>query len=330
MSFVQVTIHESQFPGSVRADLLESLRSRQINHKFHYDSVKQTQKWLELHQAYSPSRTDPDCEATYARAFEAVGGRSGKFTTLLGLGCGGGQKDTRLLKLLRQAGANVSYVPCDVSLAMVLIARETALGMLPGLPCHPLVCDLARADDLPDTLANLGIPAEGRLVTFFGMLPNFEPDVILPRLARLVGSGDRLLLSANLAPGPNYGEGVRKILPFYDNSLTREWLMMFLTDIGIDKADGELTFGIEDRPGGLGLKRIVASFRFSRSTLISVGQEEFRFGPGEVVRLFFSYRHTPEIVRGLVNSVGLRVVEEWVTRSGEEGVFLVERPRTGG
>ena len=50
-----------------RQDLLESLRTRRVNHKFHYDSVKQTQQWLALHQAFSPSRTDADCAATYDR-----------------------------------------------------------------------------------------------------------------------------------------------------------------------------------------------------------------------------------------------------------------------
>ena len=42
-SLVNVAIHASQFPENVRRDLLVSLRSRQVNHKFHYDSVKQTQ-----------------------------------------------------------------------------------------------------------------------------------------------------------------------------------------------------------------------------------------------------------------------------------------------
>ena len=55
----RVTIHPSQFPDQVRRDLLKSLRTRQVNHKFLYDSVKQTQKWLTVHQAYSPSRADP-------------------------------------------------------------------------------------------------------------------------------------------------------------------------------------------------------------------------------------------------------------------------------
>ena len=53
-----VAIHPSQFPAQVRRDLLESLRTRRVNHKFHYDSIKQTQKWLALHEAYSPARTD--------------------------------------------------------------------------------------------------------------------------------------------------------------------------------------------------------------------------------------------------------------------------------
>src|SRR5438270_11095385 len=57
----EVRIHPSQFPEAVQSDLLESLRSRKINHKFHYDSVKQTQKWLALHEACSPARTEPDC-----------------------------------------------------------------------------------------------------------------------------------------------------------------------------------------------------------------------------------------------------------------------------
>jgi len=68
-SLAKVAIHSSQFPQNVRRDLMESLRTRRINHKFHYDSVNQTQKWLALHEAYSPSRTDPGCAAIYDRGF---------------------------------------------------------------------------------------------------------------------------------------------------------------------------------------------------------------------------------------------------------------------
>src|SRR2546430_1088701 len=71
-SSATVDIHPSQFPERVRAELLACLRSRQINHKFHYDSVRQTMQWLALHQACSPSRTDADCAAIYDRCFGEV------------------------------------------------------------------------------------------------------------------------------------------------------------------------------------------------------------------------------------------------------------------
>ena len=113
----------------MRRDLLESLRTRQVNHKFHYDSVKQTQQWLALHQAYSPSRTDADCAAAYDRSFAAAAARmAARRVHLIGLGCGGGQKDTRLLQLLQDSGKEAFYTPSDVSTAMVLVARQAATG----------------------------------------------------------------------------------------------------------------------------------------------------------------------------------------------------------
>jgi uncharacterized SAM-dependent methyltransferase len=325
-SFVHVAIHASQFPENVRRDLLESLRTRRVNHKFHYDSVKQTQKWLALHQAFSPSRTDADCAATYDRSFAAVVERmeAGRMH-LIGLGCGGGQKDTRLLKLLRDSGRETFYSPVDVSTAMVLEARQTALAVVPEEGCFPLVCDLGTADDLPAVLDALPAANVARLITFFGMIPNFEPQVILPRLAALVRSADYLMFSANLAPGPDYAAGVQRILPLYDNALTRDWLMTFLLDLGVEANDGELRFDIEDDPAVSGIKRVAAYFRFARQREIRVDAERFLFAAGDAIRLFFSWRHTPALVRELLGQQGLEVLEEWIMRSGEEGVFLARR-----
>src|SRR5208282_2031442 len=139
-----VAIHSSQFPESVRRDLLESLRTRRVNHKFHYDSVKQTQKWLTLHQQYSPSRNDADCRRIYKKGFAAATAKiKSKSVHVIGLGCGGGQKDARLLELLTARGKDIFYTPCDVSAAMVLTARRAALAVLPEKTYFPLVCDLA-------------------------------------------------------------------------------------------------------------------------------------------------------------------------------------------
>jgi uncharacterized SAM-dependent methyltransferase len=338
-STASITIHSSQFPGAVRGDLLESLRTRRVNHKFHYDSVKQTQKWLALHQAYSPTRNDADCRAIYETGFTAAAEKiKAKQVHVIGLGCGGGQKDMRLLKLLKRRGRDICYTPCDVSTAMVLVARKSALAVVPEENCFPIVCDLVTMGDLPDIIwdgRRVGDPNylgtatrrpsrnDSRIVTFFGMIPNFEPGEILPKLASLVRRKDFLLFSANLAPGNNYGEGMKKILPQYNNALTADWLMTFLLDLGVKKSDGELRFAIED--GGSDLKRVVARFHFSHARQIKVDGEGFKFRRGESIRLFFSYRYTPEQVRKILAEHDLEVCGQWIAKSGEEGVFLCRR-----
>jgi hypothetical protein len=338
-SAANILIHPSQFPEKVRRDLLESLRARRVNHKFHYDSIKQTQKWLVLHQEYSPSRHDADCQAVYEQGFKVA---AAKIKTprvhVIGLGCGGGQKDTQLLKLLKARGREIFYTPCDVSTAMVLVARRTALAVVPEKSCFPFVCDLVTADDLPRIIwegRHVGDPnfsgtaarrpsQEGtRLLTFFGMIPNFEPQIILPKLASLIRKNDFLLFSANLAPGKNYATDVKKILPQYDNPLTRDWLMTFLLELGVGRSNGELRFSVEG--GTLNLKRIVADFHFTHRCRIEVENVVFDFRAGETIRLFFSYRYTPTLVRKLLGRHGLKVSEDWITKSEEEGVWLASR-----
>ena len=322
-SLVNVAIHSSQFPEKVRADLLESLRTRAVNHKFHYDSVKQTQKWLALHQAHSPSRNDEDCAAVYDKAFAAAAAQiDAKEIHVIGLGCGGGQKDTRLLRLLKERGKEVFYTPSDVSTAMVLTARKTALSVLPEERCFPVVCDLLGVNDLLTNFETRTTHHAPRLPTFFGMIPNFEPETILPKLASLVGPKDWLLFSANLAPGEDYAEGVKKVLPQYDNVLTRDWLLVFLFDLGVESRDGELRFAIEDVDG---LKRIEVRFYFAQSRTIAIGNEQFEFRAGDSIRLFFSYRYTPGLVRKALERHGLAVMDQWITQSEEEGVFLCRR-----
>jgi L-histidine N-alpha-methyltransferase len=319
-----ISIHESQFPENVRRDLLKSLRTRKINHKFHYDSLKQTQKWLTLHQIYSPSRNDENGRAIYENSFEAVAAKiKSKSVHVIGLGCGGGQKDARLLKLLKTRGKEIFYTPCDVSSAMVLTARKTVLAILTEKNCFPFVCDLATASDLPEFIGKQKIKNATRLATFFGMIPNFEPQEILPKLAKLIRSKDFLLFSANLAPGKNYAAGMKKILPQYDNAPTRNWLMTFLLDLGVEKSDGELQFEIA--AGDFGLKRLIANFYFRHTRQIKIENEIFKFKASEKIRLFFSYRCTPELVSKILSRHKLEICEQWIAKSEEEGVFLCRR-----
>jgi hypothetical protein len=328
-NLANVAIHPSQFPAQVRRDLQACLRTRQVNHKFHYDSVKQAQQWLALHEIYSPSRNDPDCQAVYQRSYEALSLRlKTKRVHLIGLGCGGGQKDCRLLRLLTKRCRDLYYTPLDVSSALVLIARQAALKIIPGRNCFPIVCDIGLAEDLPEVLETYCAQTAVRVFTFFGMIPNFESRRILPKLASLIRPSDLLLFSANLSPGVDYAAGLQRILPLYDNAPTRDWLMSFLLDRGVEANDGALQFLIEDDPSGTGLKRIAADFFFSTKRNLEVAQKQFLFRPGDSIRLFFSYRHTSRLIRSLFGEVGLEVVVEKITKSEEEGVFLALRRQT--
>ncbi|MEO6035265.1 MAG: L-histidine N(alpha)-methyltransferase [Verrucomicrobiota bacterium] len=321
---VSITIHPSQFPENVRRDLLESLRSRQINHKFHYDSVNQAQKWLALHQAYSPSRTDPNCLQVYDQSFIAAAERiGGKRVHLIGLGCGGGQKDARLLNLLKKSGRELFYTPSDVSVAMVLVAQAATSRVIGAKNCFPMVCDLASPSELKFSIPE-GVNSS-RLLTFFGMIPNFEPQGILPKLAGILHEGDLLLFSANLAPGHDYAAGMRKILPLYDNKLTREWLQTFLLDLGVERSAGELTIKVESVRPNLRWKRVEANFCFAKRTRINLPEEVFKFRRGEKIRLFFSYRYTPPLLVPLLRGEGFDILDQWITTSGEEGVFLCRK-----
>ena len=314
---IHVAIHPSQFPERVRADLADSLRRREIRHKFHYDSYKQAQKWLAVHETHSPARTDSNTRQIYEDAFRHVADRSGGAgVQVIGLGCGGGQKDVALLEKLSAAGCQSIYTAVDVSFPLVITARERAKAHTART--RGLVCDLEIADDIRDELCECEV--SHRVFTFFGMMPNSEPEVILPRLGRLFSRGDRLLMSANLAPGKDYRAGVEAVLPQYNNAATADWLLTLLYDLGLERGDGEVQFGIEETKG---LMRIRGDFQFSNPGTLRFDDKTFAFKPGERIRLFYSYRYTPDRLGAELARHGLTISEQWISGSGEEGVFLI-------
>ena len=99
--------------------------------------------------------------------------------------------------------------------------------------------------------------------------------------------------------------------------------MTFLLDLGVERRDGKLQFEIED--GRFGSKRVVARFHFHRPRRMEIESQVFRFANGDTIQLFFSYRYTPDRVRNLLARYRLGVRDQWIAKSGEEGVFLCER-----
>ena len=112
------------------------------------------------------------------------------------------------------------------------------------------------------------------------------------------------------------------VLPQYDNTETRDWLLSFLVGLGVPATEGRLRFGIEEIDE---LLRIVADFEFSESLGLSIGGESFEFAAGRALRLFFSYRHTEQTLAKCLAKHSFTIAASQIDSSAEEGVFRVER-----
>jgi len=324
---VAVRIHPSQFPHAVAAAMQESLRSRRMNHKFHYDSPRQTLRWLRVHAAYSPACNDPGGTSLYQQAALAAAAHcpQNRPVDVLSLGSGGGQKDAQLLAALAAVHRDIPrrYIPVDVSVGLTLVSRDVALaaGLRPE-DVVPYVMDLAETADWTGALGPVLNPGSTRIILFYGMLPNFIPGITRDRLAALIRPGDVLLFSANLAPGSDYTAGVESIRPLYDNEPTREWLVAVLQDLGAEPGGVHLTFNVAECPHQSGLLRIEAIARFLQPTELAYDGVTHPFQSGDTFLLFFSYRHTPALVARQLAPTGLRIRHQWINPAGDEGVFL--------
>ena len=302
---MKTVIHPSQSPAQVEAERAECIRQRSISAKFHYETDRQAALWLKLHEhyAFAGAMAQPYAEA--AKVLASSWPHSDG--TLIALGCGGGEKDISILKALP---TGTRFVPTDVSKPLVLKAAQTALEVNPSSVITPLVFDLATADNLPEFIDQHAGP--NRIYTFFGIIPNFPPCVILPRLRMLLHHEDRLLLSANLAP-----DGTVPILPQYDNDTTREWLAEFPKAYGAGQGDVTITIETDDH-----LQRIAAHYHFQEPCVMKVNGERFEFGPDDSLQLFVSYRYTLKSLTDTLEPHGIAIENTFLNTNGEEGVFL--------
>ena len=108
---------------------------------------------------------------------------------------------------------------------------------------------------------------------------NFVPVDIQSMLAKLLDKVDLLLVSANLAPGPDYQAGVPTIFSQYDNELARHRLLTLLTEAGAgDDNDGCFISRIVDNTSNCSSN---ASPPFSRSRTpieIFLGEKTVHYG----------------------------------------------------
>jgi uncharacterized SAM-dependent methyltransferase len=322
---VTLTIHDSQYPDRVRQELCHGLRTKTLPGKFLYDSPAQAQRWLAYHHAYSPSRTDADLLRLYQHTFHtALRHLTATPLHYVSLGCGGGTKDLLFLQQATDRHTRFFFTPMDISPALVVETMLRIQSALPTLASFPLVVDFAAAPDLASLLAQPETPDTQRLLTCFGMLPNFDYQTFLPYVQHLLRPGDLLLLSANLSPLP-YPDACAHILPQYDNPLAHAWYTGLLDSLGFAASDYAMHLDAHALHVDGSVWQIRAAARFLRDVQLALYDETFAFSTGERLQLFFSNRFTPHIMPQILQDAELSVVEAFLFASQEEGIYLCRR-----
>lgn len=304
----------------------EARRTNVIPPACHYVSAHQSELWRAVHEAHSPTSADKVTHSPLAPFFAF---RERGFDVpipimahQIALGCGGSYKDLDLTRhLVAHDLAPSRFTPQDVSSSLALLSAQSArsLDCLPkDFPIQPVVGDLFAMSDFGAWLDEQDREAP-RIITAFGLLPNFEPTIFLPWLKQLLRPQDVLLLSANLAPVADkddhpdkrepYITAVKQILPQYENDETRSWLLRVLHDWGWDdEVDLE---SYKMRP-------------VQRGGLLCCEASVVWKGSGERLQLFRSYRYTPKRLKELLKVHDFQLGPSQIAGSREEGVWLVQ------
>ena len=323
---ITLTFHESQYPEPVAMQCRQGLHARKLPGRLLYDSPAQAQRWLAYHQAYSPSRTEPELLALYEQSFEAsIAALTGRPLHYVSLGCGGGNKDALFVRRALDRGGALHVSPTDTSAALVLETMLRLQGTFPALSASPLVVDLGAEPDLAPWLAQQETDGARRVFGCFGIIPNFDYAALLSYLWRLMRPDDLLLLSANLSPGPYGSAAAQRILPQYDNPHARAWFAGLLDSLGF--AGSDLRLSVQARPlrEDGHVWRIQADARVLRDVHMVLYEESFDFRKGEALEVFFSNRFTPVALPQVLGDAGFDVRQTWVIDSQEEGIYLCRR-----
>lgn len=317
---LNLTIHPSQFPDEKCRALAVSLRKRRIDPQLHYQTKLQSARWQRVFERWSPFAKSKDCGAIYRAGAAQTGAAVGPNVLVVALGCGDGSKDALLLRTLGGANTTVHYVPADVSVTLVTRAALSAREWIDPDHIHCLVADLARSDDLPGWFDRRSSAETVRLITFYGMIPNLEPDTIFRVLKPLLRKNDRLLFSANLMPESG-GMAPPGILSQYDNLETRRWLSTLFEESGVPFDFEKIVFSMKPADAFAGGYRIAADYVWDSDMRFRFLDQDFEFEAGTNLNLFFSYRYTAGEIHGMFEQNGMEISGSWILPNQEEGVF---------
>ena len=311
---------------ALQGDAIEALQANRIDPKFLYVTPRQAELWRRVFLKHSPIHANPEFARIYRDAFARVADQlEGQKMLLVGLGCGTGMKELGLLTSLKAEGCEVLFSAIDVSHDLVLESTGKLMEAGAGHR-RSLVCDLTETSFLENWLGGMEnrLP---RVITFFGMVPNFIPSAVIRLLHAVLRPGDVVLASAHLAPvrTENPGEvraAMDSVLPQYDNPETLAWLTAALQVWDLESLVGPPQVKIGELEG-------IPAFLAFASWKNAAPFERWghRFSPKieEPLRLFFSLRYTPALFETVLRREGFSTELLSITSCRQEAIWSVRR-----
>lgn len=325
---VPVWMDDSVRAGDQARVLHGAMMRRRVPTGALYASPFQALRWLALHEAWSPARRNPGVASAYDRATGDLGkALETEPWALVSLGCGGGQKEERFLARVGRRPESALVV--DVSPSLALTSHERVSRWCRA---HAGVMDLelkATPSRWSEALLKGGDAGQRlrRVVFLLGMLPNMELGHAGRVLRAWTEPGDWVVLSANLASEEACEDGLRTVLPQYDNAETRAWLGGFLEWQGIPPSAWEWRYAVERVAAGAGaMARITVDAELRETVRVGVpGHGTVEWAPGEKVRVFESLRMTMAATEQFGNAAGFSVMSAAADDNGQEGVWVLRR-----
>ncbi len=341
--FQPLFMHQSAALAQQIKTLGQGLRQKKLPGWWLYHSAAQSQHWLDYHQRFSPSRAQASMQQVHHEAAHyAVQTMAEQICQhgvhVVGLGCGGGQKDANQLLALQQLKPHkpLLYAALDVSPSLALGAThkvtwatsQAGQSLTPRVKAHPLVLDFEHTPLLDAWLSAQESAAQchaaPRLFTCHGMLPNLHHGWFLPYLRRLLRPQDALLLSANLSPCGFAADGP-KILPQYNNREALTWLTAACHALGFSSQNLKLRIQArlqnEDQAQD-SIWRIVAHASVLHPQFLQpFSQIACTLACGEKLQVFYSMRYTLAALNGLLQDHGLQIKQTFVWSNQEEAIL---------
>ena len=295
----------NEFAGSVLEGLSE--RPKRLSSRYLYDDRGSGLfRQIMTLEEYYPTR----CEAEIIEAHgPAIAARfAGTPVNLVDLGAGDGAKTVRLLHQLQAAGADVTYVPIDISEQALRTACETLAGELPGLPVKGLVAEYIAA------LHWLTANDDGRvnLVLFLGSnIGNFnraQARTFLRQLWSALNPGDYVLTGFDLK------KDIDLLLAAYNDAkgVTAAFNMNLLNRINrelgghfdLDKFRHYSTYDVFTGA----MESYLVSME-KQTVAIDTLHSNFHFDAWEPIHTEYSYKYLESDIRSLADSTGFAIAD---------------------